>query len=970
MSARLDAAGGPHVTAVIVAHDGERWLPALIAALAASSTAPDLVLAVDSASTDSSRDLLAAAYGDDAVLAVPRNTGFGAAVRVALEVVTHRPTDPVSSWIWLLHDDCAPAPDALRRLLETATSDTSIGAVGCRLRAWPRGRRLLEVGVTITGTGHREIGLELGEYDQGQHDELRDVLAVSSAGMLVRRDSWDRLGGFDPRLPLFRDDVDFGWRMAKSGSRVVVAPGAVVFHAEAATRGVRRIANTSINPQRADRRAALYTLLANCRSMALPLQYVRLLAGSLLRVLGYLLGKLPSAAWHELVAALSALGRPDRVFAARSRRRSLTDGSPADVRALLPTWWTPYANGIDAVANRFAGGLRHNALSIAAPARRLHTGRAGATAAGTARDQGTDEPARPAAVRGVVAHPLLSVVGVLGVAGLLASRGLWGEGFLQGGALPPAPDSAGDWWRLYTQSWHPVRLGSTDVASPYVAALALAGTVLLGKAWLLVDALMLFAPVLAGVGAYVAARRLVSSRGIRAWMAATYALLPVVVGATTSGRVGTVVATILLPWLVPPVATLVGSTGRQALQAACAAAAVLAVVSAFVPVAEAMAAVLVIAAVPWLLASRRASMVPYCLLVVLLPLALLFPWSERFVATPQLLLTEAGLADVSAGAGVDPAWQLAFGRIAQPGDAPWWLTAGIAVVAVLALLRRDRLGGIAGAWVVIAVSLATATVMSRFTVELPGGQHQAFVWLGFPVIVAQAAGIVAAGLAADGLARFIAAGSFGWRQPLAAAAAVVAVLTPLAGLAWWTSVAPDGDLMRSEAVALPAYMVDAIDADTRLRVLVVHGDADQATYDVVAGDGLRLGDDSVLPPAGSVEVTGLVTDLLAEGTAVSPSRLSALGIRYVVLPRPIDPQLLAQLDAVPGLVRVSTSAGHLAGWQVDKAPPTSDSTAAGSNLPEQAHRFQLAGQAGVWALVLVLAAPGLHRRDGLVEGDR
>lgn len=944
MSARLDAAGGPHITAVVVAHDGERWLPSLLAALAASTTAPDLFLAVDSGSTDSSRELLAVAYGEDAVLAVPRTAGFGAAVKAALEASTHRPTKPVSSWIWLLHDDCAPAPDALSRLLDTATSDTSIGAVGCRLRAWPRGRRLLEVGVTITGTGHRETGLELGEYDQGQHDELRDVLAVSSAGMLVRRDVWDRLGGFDPRLPLFRDDVDFGWRIARSGSRVVVAPGAVVFHAEAATRGVRRIANTSANPQRADRRAALFTLLANCRPVALPLQYVRLLLGSLLRAVGYLLGKLPSAAWHELVAALSVLGRPDRILAARLSRRSLTGGSRSDIRALLPTWWTPYANGIDAVASRFSGVLRDTASSVAAPARRLRTGR-----------------------RGALAHPLLSVVAVLGVAGLLASRGLWGEGLLQGGALPPAPDSAGDWWRLYTQSWHPVRLGSTEVASPYVAVLALAGTVLLGKAWLLVDVLMLCAPVLAAVGAYVAARRLVSSPGVRAWMAATYALLPVLVGATASGRVGTVVATVLLPWLVPRVVTLVGSTGRQALQAACAAAAVLAVVSALVPVAEVMAAVLLVVALPWLLVSRRASAIPYCFLVVLLPLALLLPWSKRFVATPQLLLTEAGLPDVSAGQGADPAWQLAFGRVAAPGDAPWWLTAGIALVAVLALLRRERLGGIAAAWVVVAVSLATAAVMSRFTVELPGGGYQAFAWLGFPVVVAQAAGVVAAGLAADGLARFIGAGSFGWRQPLAAAAAVVAVLTPVAGLAWWTSVGPDGELVRREAVPLPAYMVDSIDSDTTLRVLVVRGDADQATYDVVAGDGLRLGDDSVLPPSASVKATGLVTDLLAEGTAASPSRLSALGVRYVVLPRPIDAQLLVRLDTAPGLVRASTSAGRLAGWQVDKAPGTSDRAATGSELAGQGRGRQLAGQAGLWILVLVLAAPGLHRRDGLAE---
>ena len=53
---------------------------------------------------------------------------------------------------------------------------------------------------------------------------VRDVLAVGTAGALVRRDVWDALGGLDPLLPLFRDDLDLGWRVNAAGHRVVVVP--------------------------------------------------------------------------------------------------------------------------------------------------------------------------------------------------------------------------------------------------------------------------------------------------------------------------------------------------------------------------------------------------------------------------------------------------------------------------------------------------------------------------------------------------------------------------------------------------------------------------------------------------------------------------------------------------------------------------------------------------------------------------
>jgi GT2 family glycosyltransferase len=172
------------VTAVLVSHDGERWLGAVLDGLAGQTRPVDRVVAVDTGSTDGGLRLLRERLGDDAVLPVPAALGFGEAVVRALADL---PPAPTEDWVWLLHDDSAPAPDALEQLLAVAAAQPSADILGPKLREWPSLRRLLEVGVTISGTGARETGLESGEYDQGQHDQVKDVLAVNTAGMLVRR---------------------------------------------------------------------------------------------------------------------------------------------------------------------------------------------------------------------------------------------------------------------------------------------------------------------------------------------------------------------------------------------------------------------------------------------------------------------------------------------------------------------------------------------------------------------------------------------------------------------------------------------------------------------------------------------------------------------------------------------------------------------------------------------------------------
>src|SRR3954466_2475953 len=79
-----DAQGAARVVAVLVAHDGERWLPRALRSLAEQTHPPDVVVAVDTGSTDASPALLRAALSENRVHSAPRSTGFGAAVALGL----------------------------------------------------------------------------------------------------------------------------------------------------------------------------------------------------------------------------------------------------------------------------------------------------------------------------------------------------------------------------------------------------------------------------------------------------------------------------------------------------------------------------------------------------------------------------------------------------------------------------------------------------------------------------------------------------------------------------------------------------------------------------------------------------------------------------------------------------------------------------------------------------------------------
>ena len=900
-----------HVTVVVVSHDGSVWLPAVLTTLGAQTREPDVAIGVDTGSVDGSADLLAGSLGQDRTLRMPDRVGFGAAVQAGLDELGPQdlealPAD-VIPWVWLLHDDSAPNPNCLANLLDTADDNPTVAVLGPKILGWHDRRLLLEAGVTITGAGRRVTGLERREHDQGQHDGDRDVLAVSSAGMLVRREVWDRLGGFDPTLPLFRDDLELCWRAHRAGERVMVATDAVIHHREASAHG-RRADDLAPRPHRADREAAVHVLLAQAPALTAPFVALRLILGSLVRALVYLLGKDVLAARDEVGAVLALALHPSKVRSSRELVRRTTTEPASVVRHLRPTAAAQARQAFEMLTGVITtSGGSSPSTSVSA----LDSGPVGDDA-----DYLADDSA--GLVRRIITAPWFLVTALLVLVALIGTRGLWlGEGVLQGGALMPAPPGFGDLWETYRQAWHDVGPGSTTASPPYLLGIASVASVLLGKAPAAVSVVLLLGIPLAGASAYVALRGLVPTRGIRMWAAATYAVLPALTGATASGRIGTMMAAIVLPFVLRSLVRLAGERGT--IRRAAGTAILVALLISVAP------AIWIIAMVTALLllgqrfrarAGQVRSIAVRLGLATLVPLLLLVPWSIHLLTNPSLLLLEPGLtgADIT-DRNLAP-WHVLLLHPGGPGMTPVWITIALVLAGSLALLRTDRLHITTGFAVLGGVALAMGVLQTIVMVTPPGSTVAVRPWPGQATLVLGLALIVMAAVGFDGLRDRFIGSSFTLGQPIVFIVAIGALVVPVL-IGGWYAVGVDSVVVKAPASSVPAFVAaDAEGAQAPRSLVLEQNRAGSVAYTLLNGAGPVLGDAETGPPASAWDQLDPAVAAMVSGRGGDEiTTLAGYGIRYVLLAPGASTELVPTLDAEPGLRRLSSSGGEVL-WRV------------------------------------------------------
>lgn len=881
----------PLVTVTLVAHNPGAWFGDVLQSIVAQDYPSLEVVVIDAASDIAVAPRVHEVIPEAMVIPLVANQGFAKNANIILD---HPALGP---YLLICHDDVALAPDCVRRLVEE-TLRSNAGVVGPKLLDWSDPNRILHVGFGADKTGLVADLAEPGEYDQEQHDAVRDVFAVPGAVTLLRTDLFRALGGFDEAMVVRGEDLDLCWRAHALGARVLVNPAATARHREDLT---TRIPGSDYD--RFARRHRIRSMLSNYGLLHTLRVVPQALAASFVNALIALLQGRISLIFEIVSSWGWNIARFPSILRRRRHLRQIRQVDDAEVRALQ----IPGFEGL-------------NAWRQARSDRREEEAAAGGAGAASRAAERARELQMTAMVW----------IGVLVIL-LFGSRELITNGvplFNEFAAFPNGPSSMLTEWG---STWRPTGVGAEAPSSLLHAILGFGGIALFGQMGLL-RLLVTVGMVLVGaIGAY---RLLAPFKAFQAQLVAllVYAAAPLPYNALFEGSWSGLVAYAAMPWItkrmamaasIPPFVDEEPQLRRRVADTL-----VLGLILALAALVEPFVVLTpALFASAWLLgglATRRVQGslrgIAVAIGSMLSAFVLSMPASLGLLSADAAWSSLAGSASVQGSdIGLSRMLRLATG---PHGDSAFgWV---LLVVPALALIMASgpRLAWAARSWFVTLASVAIVVAVEQGWIDV--SMPPAAVLLA-PAAVGLA---VAAGMAAVAFGSDLRRYRFGWRQFLPFVAGGALVLTGFAGIGGaldgrW-QVVDDGyaDVVAflDEEAPGHARALWLGDAD----VLPVQGLSydDDLAWAVTPARTPTILDHSIGNPDDTVlQIRDDFQDTLSGAGNRLGQTLALYGIRYVIvvesnapepfgsIDRAVDPVLAARLTEQLDLERVEVRSG-------------------------------------------------------------
>jgi GT2 family glycosyltransferase len=932
------------VSAIVISHSQPDWLRKTLSALLNQTRPVDEIVAVDTSTDGACLEV----FQEFGITKIVRRTdkNFGALVAAGVGqtisgFVTNSTSNELGSaelenlnsaigWYWLLHDDSVPDSSALANLLAAADLSPSVALLGPKQVDPDSPRRIIQLGITLTKLGGI-FSLVDGELDQAQHDSRDDVLAIGTAGALVRSDLYRRLQGFDRHAPNFASDIDFSVRARLSGYRVVVVPSARVAHAALSQNGRRPRRWLGANPETAKRRAEIHLQLAYLPVSVVWAYALWLPMNGLVRALWRLGSKRPNLIFSELsAAAWGFLTLPTR-FLSRTKVNLNRDIKFSNLWPLRAT--------ASAVRDRNRLLQEHYVEEFVSVSLDSTPGR--------------------------VSTKKFAASGgwFLFFALLVSSWQLWPTNSAAvGGTLAPL---SADWFHLAGRagsSWQNSGLGLAAPSDPFNWLLAA-----IGSLWFLNPSIALAVAILLGrsmafAGAWSAVG-LVSKRAwVRNLLALAYALWPSALTSQVEGRIGAIFTWMALPWLVLSVSKLLDNSnsrrvrGRQSTWLG-----ISSILFAVVFLSSSATGLLLILALLLVVAARPGRIGPLAWVPSLaVLLAAPFAWFLTIrLGQPLAILSDPGLPLAS---GKQDFWQILISNNNADGFdgsqmVAFWpalvgLSAAFAWFANRALIAAALTG-------FATLGAASGYVLQRIDFASLGVNGSAAA---VSAVVALSL-LLAAGIALDSVEPKWLAASVG------SVALLGAILGSLGafGITSPISATASSQISFTDGRTVPAIVEAEALQGTQLRLLkIAQTDASSFSSQLVWADGLFLESNSTayrnaladqLAQSDTYkEVDSLVANLVsANGADLAPA-LKKSNIGYILVPSKGSVEVTAALNSVSELESVGeTEFGYL--WSVRDAS-SAGSQSRGNHTWSITKALQLFGI----LVCILLALPGGRAR--------
>jgi len=222
------------LSVVTVTFNSEKFIGRLIKSLVGLPKDAEIIV-VDSGSTDETVKVLKK-YAQIKLIEPGQNVGFGKGCNLGTAVAS-------GEYLLFLNPDSAVHPGAIDQLLEYANSHPDVGMVSPKLiedsgEAQLSIRRL----PTLVGAIKEYYFGVKGAYAPFAPigDQPMLVECVVGAAILIKKQLFDQIGGFDQRYFMYYEDTELCRQVKHKGKEIVVLPKALVDHAVGASESAKK----------------------------------------------------------------------------------------------------------------------------------------------------------------------------------------------------------------------------------------------------------------------------------------------------------------------------------------------------------------------------------------------------------------------------------------------------------------------------------------------------------------------------------------------------------------------------------------------------------------------------------------------------------------------------------------------------------------------------------------------------------
>lgn len=205
----------PFASIIIVNYNGGNLLEECLSSLLATEYSAFEIILVDNNSSDNSVHMVKEHYPACKVIQLPENRGFAVGNNIGASYA-------MGKYLIFLNNDTTVTPHWLKELVSVMEKDRSIAIAQSMLLS-------TENDIDSSGDFATRFGRTYNSRRQGFVNP-REILSARGAAMAVRKETFEKLGGFDKDYFISFEDVELGWKAWILHYRVVMIPSSIVYH--------------------------------------------------------------------------------------------------------------------------------------------------------------------------------------------------------------------------------------------------------------------------------------------------------------------------------------------------------------------------------------------------------------------------------------------------------------------------------------------------------------------------------------------------------------------------------------------------------------------------------------------------------------------------------------------------------------------------------------------------------------------